>query len=388
MGRDTGQRGCWERSDSRWGGRLGVAAVVVALSAWAVACGSGPTGDNGGSQDIEDGGAVADADADAGSGDGADVGGDGLVADAGGDGLGGDMSGDGLGGDAAQPVPTAGPFLASETLGRPLLIAHRGGGRLAPEETLPAYQNAWDLGADMLEGDVHATADGVLVLMHDDRVDRTTDGTGKISSMTFAALRQLDAGYAFTAKDAEGAAVHPFRGQGVVVPTLDEVLDAFPGALWSIEVKQHDPPIAQAVVETLRAHAAGAGPSLDRIIVVSFFDDTMATVRAAAAAASVPGEPALVTGFAAGEMLAFVQEGQGGGYVPPAQVLQLPVKTPEDDNGLPARLDPAHALGLAVQLWTVNDRALMEALVTRPVDGIMTDDPGLLLEVMAEAGLR
>jgi len=284
-----------------------------------------------------------------------------------------------------EPVlPVAGPFLASETLGRPLLIAHRGGGRLAPEETLPAYQKAWELGADMLEVDVHATKDGVLVAMHDASVSRTTDGDGRIADMTFAELRALDAGYHFS----PGDGTYPYRGQGVVVPTLDELLDAFPGALWSIEIKQHDPPIVQQVVDTVRAHAAGAGPSLGRVIVVSFFDDVMAEVRARSAELGPVAGEQLVTGFAAGEMLTFVQSGADADYEAPAQVLQLPVKKPEDDNGLPVRLDPAHAQGLAVQLWTVNDRALMEALVARPVDGIMTDDPALLLEVMQEAGVR
>jgi hypothetical protein len=109
--------------------------------------------------------------------------------------------------------------------GRIRNIAHRGGAALAPENTLPAFANAVSIGADILEMDVRRTSDGVVILLHDPMVDRTTDGTGAVSGMTYAQLQQLDAGYKFTR---DSGATRPYRGIGVRVPTLADVLAAHP----------------------------------------------------------------------------------------------------------------------------------------------------------------
>ncbi len=106
---------------------------------------------------------------------------------------------------------------------RPLNMAHRGGSRLAPENTLAAFEHATSLGVDVLEMDLRSSADGVVVAMHDDGVDRTTDGTGPVTGLTLADLKALDAGYRFSR---DGGATFPHRGQGVSIPTLDEVLTA------------------------------------------------------------------------------------------------------------------------------------------------------------------
>src|SRR5690606_29427985 len=119
--------------------------------------------------------------------------------------------------------------------GAPLLIAHRGGSGLAPENTLPAFLNgAGRWGADMIELDVQASADGHCVVMHDLLVDRTTNGTGPVAAMTLAQLRELDAGYRFTP---DNGATFPFRDTGVRVPTIDEVLAALPDMRITVEVK-------------------------------------------------------------------------------------------------------------------------------------------------------
>ena len=105
----------------------------------------------------------------------------------------------------------------SGSLKYPLVIAHQGGDGLWPGNTLFAYQNAAKLGVDVLEMDIHITKDGKLVLMHDETVDRTTDGTGEIESMTLAELKQLDAGYSWTPDEGK---TFPFRGQGITMTTL------------------------------------------------------------------------------------------------------------------------------------------------------------------------
>src|SRR5262245_46925820 len=118
--------------------------------------------------------------------------------------------------------PTLHPVLA----GGPLLIAHRGGSGLAPENTMAAFTRAVELWQpDMFELDVHASADGACVVIHDPTIDRTTNGAGPVASRSLAELQSYDAGYRFTA---DGGRTFPFRNQGVRIPTLDEVLSAFP----------------------------------------------------------------------------------------------------------------------------------------------------------------
>lgn len=245
-----------------------------------------------------------------------------------------------------------------------LNIAHRGGGKLAPEETLVAYQGAIAVGADVVECDVHSTLDDVLVCMHDDTVDRTTSGTGKIHAMTLQELRALDAGYKFTP---DGGKTFPFRGQGHQVATLDEFLEVFPTGGYAIEIKQATPPIGPQVVQAIVQHGA-----LDQTVLVSFSDQTVAEVRAL--------EPRLTTGLALGEMLALsvLTDAEEATYVAPGQVIQAPTNQMD-----PARLVArAHRLDLKVQFWTINDAAEMKSLVGLGADGVFTDDPGKLAEVL------
>src|SRR5579884_3002013 len=128
------------------------------------------------------------------------------------------------------------PYVVHE---RPLFFAHRGGAALAPENTLPAFERAVALGADALELDIQTTREGEIVVIHDWTVQRTTDGAGAVSSCTLDELRRLDAGYRFTP---DGGRTFPFRGQGIVVPTLREVLERFPGVRINIDLKESTPP--------------------------------------------------------------------------------------------------------------------------------------------------
>src|SRR5690606_19355827 len=146
----------------------------------------------------------------------------------------------------APPRPGR-PYLA----GAPVLVAHRGGSRLAPENTMAAFEEAVELwGADMLELDARATRDGTVVVIHDATVDRTTDGQGEVAAHTLAELRALDAGYRFV--DLGGR--HARRGLGIRVPTMDEVLERFPD-VW-INVESKDPRAAVPLRETIRRHRA------------------------------------------------------------------------------------------------------------------------------------
>src|SRR5439155_681601 len=122
---------------------------------------------------------------------------------------------------------------------RPRLFAHRGASGLVPENTLDAFAAGLKAGAERLELDVHATADAVVVVLHDETLERTTDGAGAARALPLAAVERLDAGYRFRAPDG----TYPYRDRGLRVPTLAALLEAFPGVPLNIEVKQKEPPI-------------------------------------------------------------------------------------------------------------------------------------------------
>jgi glycerophosphoryl diester phosphodiesterase len=141
---------------------------------------------------------------------------------------------------------------AAYLAGAPLLIAHRGGSALAPENTMEAFRRAIDWWrADILELDVQPTRDGEAVVFHDATLDRTTDGSGPVAAHTLDQLRQLDAGFRYRAGDGSST---PFRGAGITVPTLTEVLDAFPTVRVNVEIK--DGRAQGRVLETVLAAGA------------------------------------------------------------------------------------------------------------------------------------
>ena len=252
---------------------------------------------------------------------------------------------------------------------RVLNIAHAGGKGTRPEHTMIAYETAMMEGTDVLELDVHATADGVLVLMHDETVDRTTDGTGLIKDKTLAQLQALDAGYTFTTDD---GATYPFRGMGLTVPTLDEVFTAFPDVAYVIEIKQDTPSIVEPFLDTCDAHGM-----LDQMVASAFSQEVLVELRAAA--------PDVPTSFALPEVLAFLALDAAAEktYVPPGQFLQVPI----EQSGFPVLsadfVERAKRFDLQVHAWTINDQAQMQLVIDWGVDGVITDFPARLRDLLA-----
>lgn len=247
---------------------------------------------------------------------------------------------------------------------RPRVFGHRGAAALAPENTLVSFAVAARLGADYLELDVHGTADGVIVVLHDAMVDRTTEASGPVREMPWRDVEKLDAGYRFGSGDD-----HPYRGQGVRIPTLESVLREFPDQLLNIEIKQAEPAIVDEVVAMLRREGAAA-----RTLLAAEKDDIMARIRAAAGTD-------IVTGSSLGDVLSFyaaLDAGRLDGYRHPGVALQIP--TAVGDRVLVDRraVDAAHANGIEVHVWTINDAAEIERLLELGVDGIMSDSPGLI----------
>jgi len=266
----------------------------------------------------------------------------------------------------AKPIPSHPFFDPQEGV---LVIAHRGGRRLWPENTLYAYQKAAALGVDVLEMDVHSTGDGVLVMMHDDTVDRTTDGSGPIQDYSLAALQALDAGYHWT--DDEGV-TYPYRGQGIVVSTLDEVFTALPDIRMNIEIKQSEPSIVQPLCEMIRDH-----DMTERVLIASFDQDTVRAFRdACPEVATTAGEDEVYLLYG----LSFVY--LGNLYSPSAEAVQVPEQRGSIYVLIPRFVKAAQGRNMDVHVWTVNELDDMQRMLDAGVDGIITDYPDRLLDLL------
>jgi glycerophosphoryl diester phosphodiesterase len=258
-------------------------------------------------------------------------------------------------------------------LPRPLVIAHQGGEELWPSNTLFAYQHAVDMGVDMLEMDLHVTADGALVLMHDETVDRTTNGTGRLEEMTLAEVKALDAGYYWT--DDEGQ-TFPFRGQGITVATLEEVFQAFPHMPMNIEIKLVESvPVVEPFCQMIRQHNMQ-----DKVLAASFHQDALDQFRAACPEVSSSATQNEVINFFARHFV-----GLAGSYSPIAQAVQVPEYRGNIHILTPRFVKDAHSRGMDVHVWTVNEAEGMQRMIDLGVDGIITDRPDILLELLGRS---
>ncbi len=252
---------------------------------------------------------------------------------------------------------------------RPLVFAHRGGGGLIPENTLEAFVYSARMGVDVLELDIHSTADGTLVVMHDAAVDRTTDGRGRVNELTLEAVKKLDAGYIFST---DGGQTFPFRGKGVTVPTLREIFDALPEMTFNIEPKQHVPSIIKPLCALLRERKM-----INKVIVGSFNQTTIDDFRRECPEVATSASPSEVSRF-----LALVKAGLGDSYSPPMQALQVPRNLGGLQVVSKEFIETAHRRNLKVHVWTINETADMQHLIEMGVDGIMTDYPDRLLTLL------
>ncbi len=256
---------------------------------------------------------------------------------------------------------------------QPLAFAHRGGSLLWPENTMPAFRSAVEMGYEYLETDVHATRDGVIVTIHDGTLERTTDGSGPVLAHTLAELKRFDAGYRFSP---DGGETYPFRGQGVTVPTLAEVVEAFPAVRLNVEIKQREPPLVDAVIAFIDEHRLH-----DRILVASFSDEPIAAFRERAGGR-------VATSAALGEARRFwlaSRVGLAGLVRAPYDALQV-----SPGYGRVTVVDrrfvrAAHRRGLQVHVWTVDEPEEMRRLLALGVDGLMSDRPDVLLQVLGRS---
>jgi glycerophosphoryl diester phosphodiesterase len=247
--------------------------------------------------------------------------------------------------------------MPSPTVPHPRLYAHRGAGVELPENTIPAFHLAIDLGADALETDAHLTRDGHVVLSHDPTGERMCGIPTAIAHATLEEVRSWDAGAGFV--DASGG--RPHAGKGYRIPTLAEALVELPGVPFNVDAKSRDPEMVPRTLEVIQR--AGA---VDRTLLASFDASTLRQVRRL----GYTGK----TGLAQSEVIRLFAFPW---LAPPrgAAAAQLPYRIYGVDLGTRSVVDKCHSLGLEVHYWTVNDPLLATELLGVGADAIMTDDP-------------
>ncbi len=248
----------------------------------------------------------------------------------------------------------------------PVRIAHRGASGETPENTLLSIRTAIEkYQVDLTEADVHLSRDGVPVLIHDETVDRTTNGKGRVGDYPLSELKRLDSGYHF---DPGGGLEFPYRGKGVAIPTLEEVLREFPEARFCLEIKEKETEVVERVVQVV-SRVARRVP----LVVGSFHGKITREFR------RFPS-PWIKLAFSRRDVVLGYLAFRLGlrRFSPPARYASLP----RSSRGI--RLDEEswitflHQRGVRVFYWTVNDPGEMRTLLERGADGILSDFPDRL----------
>ncbi len=248
------------------------------------------------------------------------------------------------------------------------VIGHRGAAAVAPENTLPSFAHAVEVGADAVELDLHRSSDGHLMVIHDPQLERTTDGRGDVEARSLAELRTFDAGYAFTP---DRGATHPFRGQDVRIPTLEEVFETIGDLPVVAEIKSAA--AGEAMGIWLRTH-----PERERILVGGFRREEVEPA----------GRHARWRCAYQDELRGYVVLGKLGlGHRAVPQGVDAAM-VPERRGAIRivsrAFVRRAHADGLGVFVWTVNRPADIRRLFDWGVDGLVSDVPGRVRRVVDE----
>ena len=271
---------------------------------------------------------------------------------------------------SARQRSTRRPFMQHDA---PLFFAHRGGSLLRPENTMPAFEHGISFGADALELDIQQTRDGELVVIHDPTLDRTTSSSGPVADYSQDELRAVDAGYRFTT---DGGATFPYRGQGITIPTLRQVFERFPHARINIDLKDSTPDREARLWALIQEFAAE-----DRICAGCFTHAALVRFRRLTSGrVATSASPREVRGF----LLAALSHTTIWWLRPAYDALQVPDTYGSVRIVSRTTVEAAHRLGVDVHVWTVDERSHMEALLALGVDGLMTDRPDILAEVLIQ----
>ena len=269
---------------------------------------------------------------------------------------------------STQTIDTDGPIASAWE--RPMVLgAHRGGKDEWPENTVVAFREAAAAYPDiLLEGDLQLSRDGAVVVIHDKTVDRTTEGTGAVKDLSLTELKALDAGYRFTP---DGGQTFPWRGKGVTIPTLEEVLSAAPRHRFLLELKDGDG-LTEKAIPILRAHGGE-----ERIIIASFQPELMAALRA-----QWPGVATCYDQPRAFALLTALRQGDWAGYTPTDRMLSLPKRYVKQLSITKAEIAKIQQKGILVQVHTLNAAGEITQYRALGVDSILTDRPALLATLL------
>ena len=248
-----------------------------------------------------------------------------------------------------------------DPLARPV-IAHRGNRAHAPENTIVSMRDAVAAGAEALEFDVRVSLDGLLVLLHDATLDRTTNGRGPVAAQTVHALKLLDAGANFTI---DGGRTFPWRGRGVTVPLFDEVIDALPSDLPCI-IELKTAAATELIRRAIRRHGIA-----HRVIVAGFDPQATRPLRGTGIAlgASTPDVAAMVLPALVGRLV----------RTPPCQALCIPRRWHGIPLPIAALTRALRGSGTVTHIWTINDPRHALRLWQHGVHGIISDDPARII---------
>ena len=265
------------------------------------------------------------------------------------------------------------PFFDND---RPLVMAHQGGQHLAPSSTMEAFKNARDLGVDIIEFDIHMSKDGYLIPIHDPTLDRTTNGTGRINDLTLEEIQAVDAGAKF--QDVNGE--YSFKGKGVSLPTVGEIFEEIPNMRWNIEIKDtNDPELYRPIAEKLWALMEQYDLE-EKVLIASFDQDIVDIVLdVSEGKAIVAGGRQEVTKFVLLHKLFL-----NGFYRPTVDAIEIPTKESFINLKDKKIIRAAQKHGMDVHYWTINDRETMKELIELGADGIITDRPDIMIELLED----
>jgi glycerophosphoryl diester phosphodiesterase len=238
-----------------------------------------------------------------------------------------------------------------------------------PGNTMFAFQHAVEMGVDIIETDMRQTKDGVLVISHDESVDGKSNGVGHVSDLTFAELQTLDAAYNWSPEEGP---TFPYRGQGITYVSVEDVFKAFPDMRFNIDMKQSDPPIYAAFCDLIRKYNMQ-----DKVVAASFSHQNITEFRKLCPEVTTSADESDTRVFV------FMNFAYLGHWFSPAfNVFQVPTES----GGIPVTtahfIRAAHDRNVRVDVWTIDDPLEMQRLLDMGVDGIITDRPDRLMELL------
>lgn len=251
----------------------------------------------------------------------------------------------------------------------PKLLAHRGMPLEFPENTMISFKNAIEYGVDVVETDTHLTKDNQFVILHDADISRVSNGIGLIIDYTLDELKHFDAGYYFTQDEGK---TFPFRDKGITFMGLEEALKTYPNQKFNVDLKDNNPKQVKIYVDLIRKCNAE-----ERVCTGSQYTKNLIEVRKAL--------PEMATSFSAGEVFKFHMKnktGRLGNKKWSGDALQIPIKMAGMRFVTEKSIKKMHERDLILQVWTINEVEEMEKLLKMNVDGIFTDKPRLLKEVI------